>query len=419
MSVRRPRVAMLISSGYAPDVRLQKQAHTLAAAGYRVTIIAWDRLRRYPVTARESAPPLLASTLAAWPGRHSAPLEPISVIRVRVPAGYRTGRPLLTKMPRFWLQALHELRRIQPDVIHACDLDTLPPAFQYRQWTGTPVVYDAREFYAGMVRDNVGPALSGALDLLDRWLTPRADAVLAVGERLAARHRSLGGRVWIVPNAQPLPPPDLAATAGAAIRQALALPPGALLVVYIGYLTPDRLLAPLLDAVCALPDVWLLLGGIGPQAELVTSYATRCARIKPLGWVPVDDVAAVVSSADVVYYGLDAQNPNSFYFMPNLAFSAIAAGRPLLTTPAGEIADVVRAERCGIVMDAPTAQAAVTALNALRQNGRCKEMAARAQALGQDRFNWAAAATELLDAYNCLNIVKKCPDRDFWGEIQT
>lgn len=55
MSARRPRVAMLISSGYAPDVRLQKQAHTLAAAGYRVTIVAWDRLRRYPVTARESA----------------------------------------------------------------------------------------------------------------------------------------------------------------------------------------------------------------------------------------------------------------------------------------------------------------------------------------------------------------------------
>lgn len=414
MSARRPRVAMLISSGYAPDVRLQKQAHTLAAAGYRVTIVAWDRLRRYPVTARESAPPLLASTLADWPGRHSAPPEPISVVRVRVPAGYRTGRPLLTRMPRFWLQALHELRRIRPDAIHACDLDTLPPAFLYRQWTGTPVVYDAREFYAGMVQANVGHALSHALDRLDRWLTPRVDAVLAVGERLAARHRALGGRVWIVPNAQPLPPPDLAATAGESIRQALAMPPGALLVVYIGYLTPDRLLAPLLDAVCALPEVWLLLGGIGPQADLVASYAARCARIKPLGWVPVEEVAAVVSSADVVYYGLDAQNPNSFFFMPNLAFTAIAAGRPLLTTPVGEIAEVVRAEGCGLVMDAPTAQAAAGALRALHQNGRRAEMAGRARALAEDRFNWASAATQLLDAYNCLNIVKKCSDGHFW-----
>ena len=402
------RVAMLISSGYAPDTRLQKQAHTLSAAGCRVTIVAWDRLRRYPVTSRERAPDLLAETLRAWSGRRVEQPEPVSVVRVRVAAGYRTGRPLLTRMPRFWWQAFHELRRIRPDVIHACDLDTLPVATLYRRLTGTPVIYDAREFYPGMVQANVGPLLSRALDALDGWLTPRMDAVLAVGERLAARHRTLGGRVWIVPNAQALPPDELTTSARPLIREGLGMPDDALLVVYVGYLTPDRLLAPLLDAVCALPDAWLLIGGVGPQAELVASYAARCPRIQPLGWVPVDDVVAVVSSADVVYYGLDAQNPNSFYFMPNLAFTALAVGRPLLTTPVGEIAEVVRQERCGIVMQSPSADAAIEALESLRDRAFRAALAEQARRLGRSRYHWGHAATQLLDAYNCMNIVRKC-----------
>lgn len=403
-----PRVAMLISNGYAPDPRLQKQAHTLAAAGCRVTIIAWDRLRLYPATAQEGAPPLLAETLRGWSGRRVEQPEPVTVVRVRVPAGYRTGRPLLKKMPRFWWHALHELRRIRPDAVHACDLDTLPVACLYRQMTGTPVIYDAREFYAGMVQANVGPEISRALDALDGWLTPRVDAVLAVGERLATRQRALGGRVWIVPNAQALPPADLAHTARPLVRDGLGMPDDALLVVYVGYLTPDRLLMPLLEAVSELPNVWLLLGGIGPQADVVASYAARCPRINALGWVPVDDVVSVVSAADVVYYGLDAQNPNSYYFMPNLAFTALAVGRPLLTTPVGEIAEVVRAERCGVVMHAPTAEAAIAALDTLRDGALRADLAAQARRLGRSRYNWSSAATELLDAYNCTNIVKNC-----------
>lgn len=407
MSERRPRVAMLISNGYAPDTRLQKQAHTLAAAGFRVTIIAWDRLRLYPVTARERAPALLAETLRAWPGRQVEQPEPVSVVRIRVPAGYRTGRPLLSKMPRFWWHALHELRRIRPDVIHACDLDTMPVATLYRRLTGTPVIYDAREFYPGMVQANVGPVLSRALDVLDGWVTPRADAVLAVGERLAARHRALGGRVWIVPNAQALPTDNGTGSARALIREGLGMPDDALLVVYVGYLTPDRLLAPLLDAVCALPDVWLLIGGVGPQADLVASYAARCPRIQALGWVPVDDVVTIVSSADVVYYGLDAQNPNSFYFMPNLAFTALATGRPLLTTPVGEIAEVVRAERCGVVMRAPSADAAAEALESLRDGAFRAGLAEQARRLGRSDYNWSSAATQLLDAYDASLCMKR------------
>src|SRR5690606_41828179 len=54
----------------------------------------------------------------------------------------------------------------------ALPIYTLPVACLYRQMTGTPVIYDAREFYAGMVQANVGPGIDrGPGDARDRKST--------------------------------------------------------------------------------------------------------------------------------------------------------------------------------------------------------------------------------------------------------
>jgi glycosyltransferase involved in cell wall biosynthesis len=404
----RPRVAMLISNGHEPDVRIQKEAHTLALAGYNVTVIAWDRERRFPVHAVESVPAPLAAVLAEWPGRAAGEPEPVAVMRIHVPAGYRTGRRLLRSLPGFWWRAFQELRRAQPCVVHAHDLDTLPVAFLYSRLAHVPVIYDAREYYPGMVQANVGERASRALDRLDHWLTPRVDAVVAVGERLAARHRAMGGRVWIVDNSQPLRDADTIEQAGTSFRQTLGVPEDALLVVYVGYLTPDRYLDPVLKAVPRLEQVWLAVGGTGPQLERVQQAAATCERIRMLGWVPLEQVAVVVASGNVVYYGLNALNPNSAYMPPNLAFFALAVGRPILTTPVGEIADLVQRERCGVVMPAATPEAAERALVQLCDKAYHATLANRARYIGQTAYNWSCAATKLLDMYRYLETVRNC-----------
>jgi glycosyltransferase involved in cell wall biosynthesis len=408
MTQKRPRVAMLISNGYGPDVRVQKEAHTLALAGYRVTVIAWDRERRFPVHEVESVPAPLTAALAEWPGRTAGDPERVAVVRIHVPAGYRTGRRLLRSLPSFWWRAFQELRRARPCVVHAHDLDTVPVAFLYGRLAQVPVVYDAREYYPGMVQANVGERASRALDQLDHWLTPRVDAVIAVGERLAARYRAMGGRVWVVNNSQPLRNDHATEQTGKQFRQTLGVPEDALLAVYVGYLTPDRYLDPVLKAVPRLEQVWLAVGGTGPQLERVQQAAASCERIRVLGWVPLEQVAAVVASADVVYYGLDARNSNSLYFVPNLAFFALGAGRPILTTPVGEIADVVKQNQCGVVMSAATPEAAERALVQLCDKAYHATLANHARYAGRTAYNWSCAATQLLDAYRYLATVRNC-----------
>ena len=200
----------------------------------------------------------------------------------------------------------------------------------------------------------------------------------------------------MVHNSQPLP------ERGAVeknMRRRLGVPDHALLVVYVGMLAPDRMLAPMLEAIPLVENVWFVVGGDGPLRHEVEIAAQTSRRIVPLGWVPLDHVPALVATSDVVYYGLNESNRNSVYFMPNLAFFAFGAGRPLLTTPVGEIADLVRREGCGIVLETATPVAVVDALNRLNDAAFRAALAARACELGRTEYNWSYAATQLLAAY--------------------
>jgi glycosyltransferase involved in cell wall biosynthesis len=404
------RVVMLISNGYEPDVRVQKEAHTLAVAGYRVTVIAWDRTRRYVPHELEPIPDVLQATLAEWEERTTSDPPPISIIRIQYEAGYRTGRRLLRAIPIFWWRAWHELRRAQPDIVHANDLDTLPLAYLYHRLTGVPVIYDAREYYPGMVRDNVGTLLSRVLDKLDGWLARQVDVVITVGNRLKARYEAMGVRVWVVYNSQPQFDQETIEAAGAALRQSLGIPADGVLVVYVGYLTPDRLLTPLLDAVRDMDSIWVAIAGDGPQRQQVQAAADSCSRIRYLGWVPLDQVAGTVAAADIVYYGLNDDNDNSFYFMPNLAFFALAVGRPLLTTPVGEIAEMVQQEGWGVVIDSVNSDSVREVLGQLAPKPYRATLAQRARSLGQTHYSWYASAAQLTAAYRFVASQKNLRD---------
>ena len=42
------KILMLLSNPFRPDVRVYKEAISLIKGGYDVTVVAWDRGKRYP-----------------------------------------------------------------------------------------------------------------------------------------------------------------------------------------------------------------------------------------------------------------------------------------------------------------------------------------------------------------------------------
>ena len=420
------RVAMLVSNACAPDRRVLREAQALVGQGHQVTVIAWDRNRRYPP--------------------HET-MEGVQIERIGVASAYGLGLRRLGHWPGFARQALSFLRRgpsndrghgesagsdtLDWHAIHCHDLDTLPIGYAYARYLRphsgarthsdarthsgartqdqVPLIFDAHESYPDLVAPRLpGWAVTG-LRAMERYLVRRVDAVITVGDRLAQHYRRWAGRVVVVRNCPP--PSGRRSSQPADLRTGWGLDRIELVVCYIGGFTSGRVILPLIEAVKADPSLGLVLVGEGPQASTLLDAADGVDRIVYLGErVPLDQVVEIMQAADVVYYGLRADHPNNHFSSPNALYSALEAGRPLLTTDVGEISQVVQAEGSGLVISQvddnqaqpPAAQAIAAALAQLRPAHVRATMSRNARHAAETTYNWPAAEAELLNLYQDL-----------------
>jgi glycosyltransferase involved in cell wall biosynthesis len=370
-----PRVVMVLTNPFLPDPRVHKEARALAQAGYDVTVLCWDRQGRFPP--REQ-------------------LDGFEIRRLTVRSGYVLGTRQVLYLPRFWWRALRELRALRPDIVHCHDLDTGLVGCWHALSHRIPWILDAHECYPEQMRAQVGGAIYRILLLLERALTRRATHVITVGETLAQRLRDHGGRVTVVGNYQPL---EALASTQPISRTDLGLSASDFVVAYIGGFTVERAILPLIEATDLFTDVRVLLLGDGPQRPAVEAALPTHPLVRYGGWVPQEQVPAYTALADVVYYGLRSRQGNNQYSAPNALFNALAAGKPVLTTDTGEIASIVRQERCGIVVEEAAPPLLAQAMAQLREPAFREPLAVNARRAAQHRYNWAAAETNLLDVY--------------------
>jgi len=231
-----------------------------------------------------------------------------------------------------------------------------------------------------MLEESLGRLPTAALRRLERLLVPRAEAVVTVGKRLAAHYESMGARRTVVAGNWKDPAGfALPAVESDRIREEIGVPKDAFLVADIGWLAAERQLEPLVEAVRADPELWLLLAGRGPMEDYCREAAAGCPRIRYLGWVHGDRVAGLTAASDAVFYGFDPENGNARFSAPNKLFEAVAAGIPVVTGPFGEIREVVGEERCGVVLGAYTPEEVRRGLTAVRRREEFTEGCARAR----------------------------------------
>lgn len=381
-------IAMLLTNPYRPDPRVQKEAQSLTRAGYRVTVICWDRQGEFPAHDTDG---------------------PVEIRRLTVRSGYGVGSRQMLFLPQFWWRALGELRRLQPNIIHCHDLDTTPPGYLFTKLHRLPWIFDAHEAYPeATIELNVPKIIYRILVLLEKFMTPRATRVITVGNLIAKRFKNLGGRVSVVGNYQPLRPVESASPV--VTRTDLGLADDNFVVAYIGGLNRSRAILPLIKASALVEGVTVLLLGDGPQRAAIEQELPHCPRVRYLGHVPQSHVPDYTRLADALYYGLQSDDLNNHYSSPNALFNALMAGRPLVTTNIGEVAQIVSAEQCGVTIDAPTPSKIAAAIEHLRDSRRRQTMGRNARRAAETTYNWAAAEAELLRVYRQICSAPPVPE---------
>jgi glycosyltransferase involved in cell wall biosynthesis len=231
-----------------------------------------------------------------------------------------------------------------------------------------------------------------------RWLTTvaqRFDAVVALTGGQEGELRGLGyrGPVWIVPNfrkADRFRDVERVA-AGARLRAEVGISGATPLVGFVGHLVrqkrPDRaleVLACLRSRGCA---AHLVIAGGGPLRANVEAYAERLGVSGAVTFLgPRDDIEWVLGGVDLALLTSDAEG------IPGVAIEALMAGCPMVSVPAGGVANVIEHGVTGLVLDGhdPGPMAETTAR--LLADDETREAMSRESRSRTDGFSSPAAA---------------------------
>jgi glycosyltransferase involved in cell wall biosynthesis len=373
---------MLVRNQFTHDSRVEKEARTLVAAGYRVTVVA------------DAAPGL--------PAREQR--DGVDVRRV----ARRLGRVPVVRFVIHQLRLARALRAPRPDILHAHDSNALIPVAGAARSLGAPFVYDAHDLWLGRPRrerSRLYFALNQLLyGLVERLLIPLAAATLTVSEPIARhlRRRYRLVRVHLVPNypepGRPGQRKELRALVGGG-----SIGTRGAVVLYLGGLMAGRGLEQLVDAIGMTRSAELVLLGDGPLASNLLRRAAASGaadRVHLLAPVAPEEVTAYAASADIGVSPIVPSSLNYRYSLPNKLFQYMAAGIPVIASDLPQVREVVEGAGCGLVVDTTRPAEIATAIDRLAgdpDGGRA--MGRRGRQAVEARYNWSNAAAALLHAY--------------------
>lgn len=353
------------------DVRIfHKQAATLAARGYQVTLIAVataDRVDRG-----------------------------VQIRALPAPRG-RIARMTWTAWRAYRL-ALAE----RADVYHFHDPELIPVGLLLRL-KGKRVVYDVHEDVVKDIHDKpylprwAKPIVRVVVGAIERAAAGRFSAVVAATSAIQATHAGAGAvLVRNVPILDELVAPSVRAFRERSRR-----------VVYVGGLAPFNGPEQMVRAMGALPadiDIRLVLGGVfnSPAEEAVIRALPGSDRVDFLGWVDRSRVAAILADARaglVVYQ----PTPNIMESEPNKFFEVLSAGLPLIASNLPHWTRFVEANGCGVTVDPSDPLAIAKAIQALVDDPDGAEaMGRRGREAIERGYNWEAESQGLVALYERL-----------------
>ena len=386
MDRERRRVLMLLSNPFAPDPRVHKEARTLTRNGYTVTILAWDRQGNGQYPARQE-------------------VDGIHVERITVRSGYGLGLRQILPMMVFWCKAFKKARKMDIQVVHSHDLDTLPLGVALARTKGVPLVYDSHERFPETLRFRVPGVVVRIAYLLEGLLARFVNVIITASAVTADELQAISHKCTVhvsntanVAEFDNIDPDEIRKE-----RERLGIHRDDLVVAYIGRFDPQRMIDRLVYAVEGREGITALI--VGQMAGTpIPDLANSRPNVICLGWVAPHRVPLYTSVADVIYYGFDPSHPYARYAAPNALYNCIAAGRAIIATGGGELGTIIRETECGLILASPEPAAIAGAIDRLATD-RCylARLQQNARDAARHTYNWENAAQKLVSVYASLS----------------
>jgi len=370
------RILFLRANPVSPDPRVDKEAASLAAAGYDVTVLAWGR------DIQQKA----AEVVNGY-----------QIIRLQVISKYAKGLLNLPAMIRWQIRLYFWLNRnaYQFDLIHACDFDTILPALLIANRHNLPVIYDIFDFYADTLNRTPG-FLKHLIRGIDIWAINHAAAVILADEsRLEQITDANAKQVTILYNS-----PDESQI----LHSPTSIDRGSygLRIAYVGMLENRRGLMQLLHVIAQNPNWHLDLAGYGRDESTIKETAANISNVSFHGTIQYDFALKLNSDADVLLATYDPSVPNHRYSSPNKVFEAMLLGKPIIVAQNTNADRIVENHEIGIAVNYGDESDLQSALKQLESNEYRKQIERKAKYAYDNHFSWKIMEKRLLELYKMI-----------------
>jgi glycosyltransferase involved in cell wall biosynthesis len=384
---------MLVAKGFQiPEFpRAKQEAETLSKAGYRVSVVAWDRYAEFP--ALENTNGIIVHSI------RSANLTKFSKAGLMI-AG------LLFQVLMF-VKIVKLIRNFKErPIINAHDINTLPVAcFLRRIHLCSGLVYECREFTYGVYYEWFNLLVASIVRVIEERLLRYADAIITVNDWIAGYLNRFNQATDVIYNCPRLT--DLPQISKKEARKILGLPLDTFIVSYVGGIRYGCMLDLLLKVASMTrgQDIHYVVVGEGPLASEFRRAARQIsgASLTVAPRVPRNIALLYVRSSDLTW-SVYQQRPESLNERTALGwklFESLACGVPVIVNANTLSAQLVKRFKCGLVFEGNNPYEMVQLILGLSANtNQFLEMSRKAMHTSTTmNFNWETMGSKLLATY--------------------
>ena len=377
------RVAMVVTNACAPDPRVLRHAVWMQEAGYRVTVHAFDREERHPMSENHRG---------------------VRVMRYRVGQVPYGGTISTYRGIRRFLRVVERtLTNDPPALVYCHDADTLEVGMAMKKGNDVPFVFDMHDLQHTWVRYAAPQSTLRAVAsrrLKQRMLqrASQASAIITSSQQVKAEGRR-GFVEWLAHHGleghavenRPMPP----------FSEGKVAPSTTWTVGYIGRVRDLKAFELLIDAVKSLPPAHrpkVRLAGDGTAAArvrtmLMNEVENGTMEAEVTGAFTQSELPELIESIDVMYAMYGPLRGNILQgALPVKMFDAAAQGVPSVVNHDGLMGDLVVEEGLGTTAPWGNAQAIGNALLEM------KETVVELRATGErERQRWLDVMKPVLD----------------------
>jgi len=355
----------------AIDPAANKLAKSLYKSGYDVRLLVWDR----------------KGNLEGKDG------EGYKICKFDLKAPYDKSTVLLY-LPLWWLYEFFFLIKDNPDIIHACDLDTLIPAIFVKTIRKVNICYTIYDFYAEDISEQIPSIVKNCLVGLEKFLIRFTDVLFLVDK---SRYEQVKGAkintLAYIYNS----PPDYFD-----VKQKSNEKRNITTLFYAGLIHKSRGLEYMIRAIEDLDNIKLIIAGEGPDESLIEDISIDTKKkIQYIGQISYKNVIKKTLSADILFAFYDPQIPNNKYASPNKLFESMMCGKPIIVSDGSSMANIVRRENCGIVVPYSDIESIKETIVKLKDDPKLRnELGENGRRAYEREYSWKIMENRLINAYN-------------------